>query len=47
LIRTRYEIFTNPYYNDCVDVEVEPFGEWEELIDKLTEKLLLTCKENP
>ena len=29
LVRTRYNLFVNPYYNDAVQLDVEPYGEWE------------------
>jgi hypothetical protein len=46
IVRLRYELYINPYYNEAECPE--PYGEWEEKIENITKQLLEICtKTNP
>ena len=47
LIRLQYEYFTNPFYNDLDEekVQIPPYGELEDQIEALSDKLIELCKK--
>ena len=47
LIRLQFEYFTNPFYNDLDEekVQIPPYGELEDQIEALSDKLVELCKK--